>query len=612
MNKGFTQPLRWVMEMIIYPVRIFLKSIFFNRSDSRTGFTLIETIIAIGIFSIIAGGVYFSYANVLEIFSASYLNLTALSAIENELEIIHNLAYADVGLQGGSPSGILSAQKNITYGGVPFIVTTAIRNVDDPFDGVQGGNPNDLSPADYKLVEIEITCQACPRFIPARMTTNIAPPGLEMVTNNGTLIIKVFNASGQPISGANVAVINNLTNPAINISDTTDSAGILKLVDIATSSAGFEITVSKAGYSTDKTYQPGATPNPNPLKPHATVLEQQVTETSFVIDRVSILNIKTQDKFCAGIGGIDILQAGQKLIGTNPITPKYSVTHVTGAAGTKTVNNLEFDAYDFTNKDVSYEVAGFNPISTLAVDPNGTYSLTWLMEPKDASAIAVTVTDQNGQLINDAKVTISRASFTSSSYSGRKFLTETDWAAGQYSLKTNIETDVPAGEISLLDIGGQYASMSDEFLISDTIDFGTSDTNFYNLSWSDNQPAQTSVKIQVATNADNNTWNFIGPDGTANTYYTVSDTQLHSSHNGNRYMRYKIILRTDDDSVTPSLQDITLYFHSACILSGQAYFDGLAQNTYTIVVEKAGYQTFIDTAVMIDEGWEDYRVQLSQ
>ena len=573
---------------------------------------MIETLIAIGIFMIIAVAIYFSYSNILDIFSASYLNLTALSALDSELEIIRNMSYTNVGIQGGSPAGVLVAEKNITYANIPFVVKTTIRNIDDPFDGTQGGSPNDTAPADYKLVEVEMTCPTCPRFIPARATTTVAPPGLETVTNKGTLIIKALDASGQPINAANVSIINNSVNPTININDVTDAGGFLKLVDTATSSAGYAVTVTKSGYSTDQTYAPGAPLNPNPLKPYATVLSQQTTQVSFVIDRVSTLNVRTQDKLCAGVGNVDFLQTGQKLIGTNPNVVKYSVAHITNAGGDKAITGLDFDTYNFKNQDAPYEVSGFTPLTPIAVDPNGTYNLTWLMEPKVPTAIVITVKNQSGQLINDGKVTLTKSGFSEEKYTKRKFAIYTDWSGGQYDSKSaNMEEASPAGELKLKLINGKYASMSDEWLVSKTIDFGTNNINFYNLAWNPaSQPAQTSLKVHIATNNDNNTWNFVGPDGTSNSYYTVSNSQIHSNHNNNRYLRYKVILRTEDHNFTSRLEDLTLHFSSSCIPDGQAYFSNLSQTTYTVTIEKTGYQTFIDTAVVVDEVWEDYRATL--
>lgn len=583
------------------------------KLKKSSGFTLVESLIAIGIFSIVTTGIYFAYSGILDIFSASYLNLTALAVLDSEIEIVRNISYSDLGIQGGSPAGILLGEKSVNYGNIPFLVKTFVRNVDDPFDGTQGGNPNDTAPADYKLVEIEITCPTCPRFLSATTTTTVAPPGLETITNNGTLIVKAFNASGQPIAGANVSVINNNVVPAININDITDSSGILRLIDVPPGSANYAITVTKAGYSTDRTYLPGSPSNPNPLKPHATVLQQQITEISFVIDQLSTISFRTQNKFCANVGNIDFTQTGQKLIGTNPNVYKYSATSVTNSSGDKIITGLEFDTYNFVNQDANFDLGGFSPVMPLAVDPNGNYNLSWLMEQKNPSALVVTVEDQNDQTINDAKVTLSRTGFSEEIYSGRKFELQTDWSSGQYDSKTvNLANNSPAGDLTIAQINGKYATMSDEFLISQTIDLGTGDTDFYGLDFNPTgQPAQTSLKIQLASNNDNSTWNFIGPDGTGNSFYVTSGAQINSSHNDDRYIRYKIILRTDDESMTPSFQDVRVNFHSACIPDGQAYFSGLAQNTYTITVEKAGYQTYTDTGLIIDQNWEDYRVNLS-
>ncbi|OGN01034.1 MAG: hypothetical protein A3B91_02890 [Candidatus Yanofskybacteria bacterium RIFCSPHIGHO2_02_FULL_41_29] len=581
---------------------------------NNRGFTLIETLIAITILAIVSTAIYFSYSNVLEIFSASYLNLTALSLLDSELELIRNMPYTDVGVQGGVPAGVIAAAKNINYSNIDFVVKTAIRNIDDSFDGTQGGSPNDTAPADYKLVELEITCPTCPRFIPARATTTVAPQGLETVTNNGTLIIRAIDASGQPVVEASVLVINNSISPAININDVTDSSGFFKIIDTPPSSAGYAVTVSKSGYSTDRNYRPGDPLNPNPLKPYATVVAEQITQTSFIIDRVSVLNVKTQDKFCVGIGNIGFLQTGQKLIGTNPDVFKYSLVHTTDSTGNKTVGNLEFDAYDFKNQSAVNEISGFSPMTPIAVDPDGTYGLTWLIEPKSPSAITVTVVDQNDQPINDAKVTLTKTGFSDEKYTGRKFVVYTDWSGGNFDSKSiNIEEADPAGELRIKDLGGgKYASMSDEWLVSKTLDFGTSDVDFYNLIFNPtSQPAQTSLKIQIATNNDNSTWNFVGPDGTSNTYYTINGIQIYQGHNDKRYLRYKIVLRTDDENVTPSFQDLALDFNSSCVPEGQSYFSGLNQGTYKIKIEKAGYQTFNDNSVGINANWIDYRAVLS-
>ncbi len=579
------------------------------------GFTLIESIIAIGIFAVIGLAVYFSYSNILDVTVRAELRSTMVAVIENEMEIVRNAPYPDIGLRSGSPSGNLIPEKIVIYGGSSFVVKTVIRNIDDPFDGIVGGTPNDTIPADYKLVEIEASCrEPCPMG-PVRMTGTVAPKNLERATKDGSLFISVFDASGLPVSGANVSIVNGSVNPPININDTTNADGQLNFVSIATSSTGYRITASKSGYSSDQTYPVGDPANPNPLNPDAIIKEQEITKTSFSVDLLGSLNFKTQDQMCQAVSGVDFQQVGDKLIGVNPDIPKYSVAHQTDASGQKTVSNLEWDTYSFTNLDETYEVAGTYPLAPYIVAPASSSAVLWMMEPKASKALLVNVIDEDESMVNEASVNLTGpGGYNKTLYSGRRFYIQSDWSGGRYASKTNnVETDNPAGEIALKYFGGKYATSSEE-LISSTIDFGAANTIFYKVSWNPaSQPPQTginSLKLQIAANNDNATWNFVGPNGSAGSYYTSSGTQIHSSHNGKRYLRYKVFLSTQNDQFTSRLEDINIEFSSSCVPSGQAYFSSLADGTYTMTVSKGGFENYIDDEVIIDSNWQEYEAML--
>lgn len=570
-----------------------------DRNKFKNGFTLIETLLAIGIFSIIVLGIYFSYSNILDVIISSQAGIVSQSVIDNELEIIRNMKFEDVGTQGGSPAGLLQAEKVVQQSGASFLVKTFVRNVDDPFDGTIGGTPNDLAPADYKLVEIELSCPLCPRFTPRVVTTRVAPTNLENSTKNGALFINVFDAAGQPISGANVNVRNNFVIPNININDVTGVNGSLQLVDIATSSAKYEITITKTGYSDDRTYQPGDVLNPNPTKPHATVANQTVTQISFAIDRESILNLSTADQFCVAVPNIDYTQIGAKLIGTDPDVQKYLQNHVTNTSGIKTISDLEWDAYSFQNTDLNYDIAGMSIINPVIINPNTTYNLKWVMESKNPSSILITVQDGDGQFINDASVQLTKTGFDQTKLSGQRNIVHTEWA-GQGQLMVPFD-------------GSKYSTASHE-TISNTIDFGTPNTTFFNMIWNpvsqDPATGPNSLKFQIATNNDNSTWNYVGPDGTAGSFYTNSGTGINPIHNGNRYFRYKAILQTVNDQYTPMLDDITIAFRSSCGLDGQAFFSGLTTDTYTLTIQKTGYTTHVDPSVIINSNWKSYNAVL--
>ena len=134
------------------------------------------------------------------------------------------------------------------------------------------------------------------------------------------------------------------------------------------------------------------------------------------------------------------------------------------------------------------------------------------------------------------------------------------------------------------------------YLISSSFDTGTDKTVWGILGWEpQNQSPETgaeAIKMQIATNNDNATWNFKGPDGTDASYYLVPNTAINSIHNNQRYIRYKIFLSTENTAFTPIISDITCNFTSGCSTPGQVFFSPLEEDTYNLEISLDGYQTY--------------------
>ncbi|HMG57695.1 MAG TPA: hypothetical protein VK601_29545, partial [Kofleriaceae bacterium] len=80
------------------------------------------------------------------------------------------------------------------------------------------------------------------------------------------------------------------------------------------------------------------------------------------------------------------------------------------------------------------------------------------------------------------------------------------------------------------------------------------------LSWTATTPANTAVKFQAAaSNNISGPFDFVGPDGTASTFFTTSGESL-SQFNGSRYLKYKALLSTTDNIVTPTLSVAAVCF----------------------------------------------------
>ena len=79
------------------------------------------------------------------------------------------------------------------------------------------------------------------------------------------------------------------------------------------------------------------------------------------------------------------------------------------------------------------------------------------------------------------------------------------------------------------------------------------------ISWNASVPANTTLKFQVAaSNNVNGPFNFVGPDGTANTFFNSGNPL--SQFNGLRYLRYKAFF-TGTSSASPILNDVTICFN---------------------------------------------------
>ncbi len=592
------------------------------KQNSKKGFSLVELLVGVTVFTLISVSVYTSYISIFDVVKVSRSRLEAVDLANEQFEIIRNLPYADVGVYGSIPSGVLVYEKNLSKSSNIFNIRTTVRNIDDPFDGTLGGTPNDLSPADYKLVELEINCSTCVNFIPMFFTTRVAPRNLETASTNGALFIRVFDANGNPVQGANVRVENNQTIPSILIEDVTNANGMLQIVDAPPGVNAYDITVTKSGYSSDRTHRIDVS-NPNPSKPPATVLLQQVTQISFVIDRVSTFNVSSVTQTCTPIPSFDFNLRGSKLIGSSPDVLKYNENKITNGSGSLNINNLEWDSYVFSGIDSAYDVIGWNPISPINLIPDSNQTVQLVVAPKDPNTLVVIVTDgATGLPLSDVSVELSRSGFTTVTKStGQGFINQTDWSSGSgqatstilnmyYSSDGNIENNNPAGELSLRQVFGEYVGSG--ILESSSFDVGSL-SNFQKIYWTPiDQPIQSgdpNVRFQIATNDDGGIWQFTGPDGTSGSYYTTTNQNIHSINNAKRYLRYKLFLDTISTSTSPNISDVSFTFTSLCTPPGQVSFSGLSDGVYNLNLSKSGYTT-TDISVNINSPWQSQSVIL--
>jgi hypothetical protein len=110
--------------------------------------------------------------------------------------------------------------------------------------------------------------------------------------------------------------------------------------------------------------------------------------------------------------------------------------------------------------------------------------------------------------------------------------------------------------------------------------------NWSTLSWNATTPAGTSIQFQIA--ASNNAvgpFNFVGPDGTASTFFSNGGSLAQFT--GDRYLKYQASFSTNSGTTTPTLQDVTVCFSDTpgttlVVATASGLFGGVADLSATL------------------------------
>ncbi len=600
------------------PKRMHIKGV--SHTSYSRGFSLIEVLIGTAVFVMIATAGYSLFASIFKMAVATQASTLAVQLADEQFEIIRNMPYTSVGLTNGIPLGILPQTQTLTRGGFAFTVGLTVRNINLSTSTVQASD---------KLVEVNVSCTTCQNFNPVTLTGQISPASLQSASVGGALVVKAFDANGQPVEDANVNVQSVSTSTVVD-NDVTNNDGVLNIIGVPQGVDAYQIIVSKTGYSTDRTYAAGGS-NPTPTNPNKTVLTGQISQVSFAIDRLSTLNISSVSPLCVPAGNFHMNMVGAKQIGAS--LPKYSQSLVTNGSGLLSLGSMEWDSYTITPTDSAYDVAGINPFSPFSLNPNNTQNVQIIVVPKNANSLMVSVMDNATKLpISGATVQLTKSGFDQTQIAGQGYFLQTDWSHGAtqdgpytdpkaYATGSGVDTTTASSTGSILlhwnSAATPYTVNSTSTLESSTFDTGTS-SNFYTISWKPaSQPplaGSSSVKFQFAAKPTStstfSTTDYLGPDGTHNTYFTVPGGSINAASNNNEFARYMAYLNTTSTTTTPSVTEMTFAYTSGCIPPGQILFQGLTTGTYTLTVTQSGYVTY-SGSVTVSSGWQEKVVKLT-
>lgn len=248
-------------------------------------FTLIEVLVGTSLILIVFLGIFAAYQLGLKVVGLSKNKIVATAIANQEVEKIRNLPYQSVGVKDSFPDGILEASSEVTRNNVEFTIERRVDYVVDPADGI--ASPDDDCPNDYKKVEIKISW---PGILggAVKIHTDLSPKNLaqECAETGGILSLSVFDAYGIMVPSPLIEVKNPTTDQTLKMATPPEGKHYFPLA-----ASAYKVVVSKSGYSTERTY--GVDEITTPEKPHPIILDGQLTENSFSIDRVSVFSVDT-------------------------------------------------------------------------------------------------------------------------------------------------------------------------------------------------------------------------------------------------------------------------------------------------------------------------------
>jgi len=396
--------------------------------NRKKGFTLIEGLVALFVFTILVTTFYKIFTETMIYMQDSKYRRGAVALANERMEHYRNLAYENVATKANAPVGDIEDDENVVVNGLNYRIITSVFFVDDPADGVA---PSDVRFEDYKRVSVAIVWghgannsvsktdalnDAQYQSKQINLVSQFVPPGgLEAMPTGGILSINVLDSGVEPIEavgGVIISISDNMCDtsghPACSesiLTGTTDSDGNFMYIGAPICDACYEIAVEKTDYETretldafegDDSVDPLEEGEYNPTYIHQSVAAGSITTTTFNTNKISQLNIKSQDPFGEGIPGVGFDIFGGAVLGTTAEGDIENVYSLTTTSETTDATDADIDIHstsDTLNSD--YANSGVYMIDNIVLPGGFSDYIFWKMSPNDEDNTQNTVVGSN-------------------------------------------------------------------------------------------------------------------------------------------------------------------------------------------------------------------------
>jgi len=306
--------------------------------NNKKGFTLIEGLVALAVFMILVTTFYKVFTETMIHMQDSKYRRGAVALANERMEHFRNLAYENIGTRNHAPVGSIVNDENIMVNGLHYRVIASVFFIDDAADGTFATGDSRFE--DYKRVNVVIVWGPAAnssvvseadavqkaKYESKRITlvSQFVPPGgMEAMPTGGILSINVLDDSVEPvepIENIRVSIRDNACgtgapHPACgdadaNIEVTTDATGNYMYIGAPICTGCYEISISSVKSVTDGEYEGRDTKGPfvsddgvepyddgeyEPIFAHQSVSAGNITAVTFNTNKISQLNIVSQD-----------------------------------------------------------------------------------------------------------------------------------------------------------------------------------------------------------------------------------------------------------------------------------------------------------------------------
>ena len=286
------------------------------------GFTLVELLITIMLVGTISVSLLTLFVSLVNSSIVAKREAVALTLATNQMESLKSLPYDS--LNGNT---VTSTTKKVN--GVTYTVTTAIKYIDDAYDGcsptitaiqvslrpiycrnyISTSATNDNNANDYKSATVTVTDSGHTHL--AQLDSQISARVAEAASTNGALFATVIDSSGNPISGASVNISDITVNPNVNHTLITDQNGIVIDYSLTPDSGhDYIITASATGYSTLNTIAASGTLQAT--YPNQSIISQQASSVTLTLKQqgANSLVVEATDTSGTPLSGLKVYAKG--------------------------------------------------------------------------------------------------------------------------------------------------------------------------------------------------------------------------------------------------------------------------------------------------------------